>query len=73
MREFADLKKFLSSKDSEVNNKIIDLQSQVNSRTANTKGQEQFFEALASKERKCNVIVLGIPEDQGSVCANNSR
>ena len=46
VRKFADLKKSLTSQDSEVNKKLIDLQSQVNSQAAIIKDQQQFLEAL---------------------------
>ena len=67
VREFADLKKSLTSQNSEVNKKLMDLQSQVNSQAVIMRGQQQFLEALDRKERECNVVVLGIPEGQESL------
>lgn len=67
VREFADLKKSLTSQDSETNKRLIDLQSQVDSQAAIIRSQQQFLEAQDRNERECNVVVSGIPAGQESL------
>lgn len=67
VQEVTELKKALTSQDNAVNQKINDLQSQVAIQAETIKRQQRFLENLDRKERECNLVILGVPEEQESL------
>lgn len=62
--EVATLKQALMSPDSAINKKVEDLQQQVNKQAEIIAKQQRYLEVLDRKERECNLVVLGVPEDR---------
>ena len=63
MAEVAELKQALMSPDSPLNKKVEDLQLQVNKQADVIAKQQRYMEYLDRKERECNLVLLGIPDD----------
>ena len=63
----SDLKKAITSQDSAVNKKVNDLQMQVNTQAEIIKNQQRFLEMLDRKDRECNVVILGVPDEHESL------
>lgn len=61
--EVATLKQAVTSPDSAINKKVEELQQQVDKQADIIAKQQRFLESLDRKERECNLIVMGIPED----------
>lgn len=62
--EVATLKQALMSPDSAINKKVDALQEQVNKQADIIAKQQRYLESLDRKERECNLVVLGVPEDR---------
>lgn len=65
--EVADIKKALTSPDSAINRQVRDLQDQVNKQQEVIARQQRFLEDIDRKARECNLVLLGIPEEQESL------
>ena len=63
MQELAQLKIAITSPDSAFNKKITELQNQVNKQSDIIARQQRFLEVIDKKERECNLVFLGVPED----------
>lgn len=61
--EVATLKQAVMSPDSAINKKVEELQQQVNTQSAIIAKQQRYLESLDRKERECNLIVMGVPEE----------
>ena len=61
--ELAELKQALTSPESAINIKIKAMQQQINLQSEIITKQQRFLEALDRKERECDLVVLGIPDD----------
>lgn len=62
--EVVTLKQAVMSPDSAINKKVQELQQQVNKQADIIAKQQRYLESLDRKERECNLVVMGIPEDQ---------
>ena len=63
MAEVAELKQALMSPDSAINKKVEELQLQVNKQGDIIAKQQRYLEAIDRKERECNLVLLGVPDD----------
>ena len=63
MQEIAQLKNAITSPESAFNKKIIALQDQVHKQSEIIAKQQRFLEVLDKKERECNLILLGVPDE----------
>lgn len=63
IKELADLKQALTSPGSAINTKITELQQQVNVQAEIISKQQRFLEGLDRKERECNLVILGVPDN----------
>lgn len=61
--EVATLKQAVMSPDSAINKKVEELQQQVNKQADIISKQQQYLESLDRKERECNLVVMGVPEE----------
>lgn len=65
--EVADIKKALTSPDSAINRQVRELQDQVTKQQEVIARQQRFLEDIDRKARECNLVLLGIPEEQESL------
>ena len=63
MQELTQVKTALTSTESPINKKVAELQQQVNMQSDIIAKQQRYLEMLDRKERECNLVLLGVPED----------
>ena len=61
--EIIDLKKSLNDSQDATKRQVDELRQQVNKQNEVIAKQQQFLEQLDRKERECNLVILGVPED----------
>lgn len=70
--EINELRRAISSSEVDVNKKLEDMQVKIDKQAEIIVHQQRFLEALDRKERECNLIVLGVPDDglalDGATC-----
>ena len=65
--EISVLKDTLTSPESAINIKVSDLQSQLNKQAEIISKQQRFLEDIDRKERECNLVLFGVPDDNESM------
>lgn len=63
-KEVAKLKEAFTSPDSNINKQMQDLQEQVTKQQEIITKQQRFLEDMDRKARECNMVLLGVPEEQ---------
>ena len=63
MQELAQVRTALTSAESPINKRVTELQQQVNMQSDIIARQQRYLEILDRKERECNLVLLGVPED----------
>lgn len=67
IEEITELKKALASPDSIINKKVQDLQDQVKKQQDIIEKQQKYLELVERKERECNLVLLGVPDERESL------
>lgn len=67
MNELTDLRKTIATRDSSTLKKISELQSQVNKQAEILEKQQRFLENIDRKERECNLVITGVPDEHESL------
>lgn len=63
MAEVAEVKAAITSPDSFVTRKFVELQEKIDKQAEIIANQQRFLEMLDRKERETNVVVLGLPDE----------
>lgn len=64
MEEVAKLKAAITSPESFVSKKFVELQEKIDKQAEIIANQQRFLETLDRKERETNVVVLGLPDER---------
>ena len=67
MNDVSDLKKVIATKDISTLKKISELQSQIDKQAEILERQQRFLENTNRKERECNLVITGVPDEHESL------